>query len=86
MRVSRQSVMYVLATVLACVCITSTTHLVFVSSLIGEACVFETVCDEWFVPLLILGMVLLVAAAVSGYGLFILVRGARARTTTGKLW
>ena len=79
MMVSNKLVKYVLAVGFACVCVTSSVLTVFTFLSIGEACVYEITCNAWFVPLLILGMILLVAAAVSGYGLFILVRGVRAR-------
>ncbi len=79
MMVSNKLVKYVLAVGFACVCGTATVLMGFIFFTFGEACVFETVCDEWVVPVSILGIILLVAAAVSGYGLFVLVSEARAR-------
>ncbi|MXX21026.1 MAG: hypothetical protein F4W68_05380 [Cenarchaeum sp. SB0661_bin_35] len=86
MRVSNKLVKYVLAVCFVCVCGTAIVLMGFIFFTFGEACVvYETVCEEWVVPVSILGIILLVAAAVSGYGLFVLVSEARARTTTGKL-
>lgn len=63
---------------LAYVCGTAIVLLAFVSFAVGEACVSEIVCEEWFGPFVVIGLMSSVTAPVSGYALFILVSKVRA--------
>lgn len=70
MRVSNKLEKYVVGSGFVGVCVTAIVLMVFTFLSLGEACVYESVCEEWVVPVSILGIILLAAATVSGWGLF----------------
>lgn len=72
MRVSNKLVKYVVAVGPVCMRLTATVLMILTFFSISETCVYEVVCEEWLVPFSVLGIILLVAATVSGWGAFIL--------------